>query len=363
MNQKLFLFLVIFLYAINLRADKTYFTVIAKSGLSIRAEKSLQSERLAVVPFGEKVLLKTIFWEDKITVEEIEGFWISVEFGKVEGFMFSGFLFPGPIWEIHGSKSEEDVSFLSYYFFEDFIYNESITERTLNFYSYDSDLKYFGVKIESEKTVFEKVEFVFEINYKRNQNIYDYWRERNKTGKFRPNASTNGILMFREKKNKDYDFFIGVREIELSETESVFLYDFDKKKAKFKFLDIGEELKIDLGESNLKFSTNTDSSSFRKSYLLKLELIHENQKYDLILEEGLDVNGGFLHGFHQTPSIAWVGHLNQDDIPDILLYKNNMHEGCGWESYGELHLSKHEVGKINYDKISSTFSFSSLNLW
>ncbi len=71
---------------------KEFLYVIAHSGLSLREFDNLNSEKLAVMPYGTK--LKVISAEDKptMTVGGIKGGMDEVEFNHKKGFAFNGYL-------------------------------------------------------------------------------------------------------------------------------------------------------------------------------------------------------------------------------------------------------------------------------
>lgn len=74
------------------KKNSDYLYVTSFSGLSLRAYANLQSEKLAVMPYGTKV--KVVFLEKKPTmkVENIVGGMNEVEYNHKKGFAFNGYL-------------------------------------------------------------------------------------------------------------------------------------------------------------------------------------------------------------------------------------------------------------------------------
>ena len=74
------------------KKNSDYLYVTSVSGLSLRAYANLQSEKLAVMPYGTKV--KVVFSEKKPTmiVGDIVGGMNEVEYNHKKGFAFNGYL-------------------------------------------------------------------------------------------------------------------------------------------------------------------------------------------------------------------------------------------------------------------------------
>ncbi len=72
--------------------NDSYLYITASTGLSLREYANLQSEKLAVMPYGTRV--KVIASEEKSTMKvgEINGGMDEIEFNQKKGFAFNGFL-------------------------------------------------------------------------------------------------------------------------------------------------------------------------------------------------------------------------------------------------------------------------------
>ena len=66
--------------------------VTARSGLSLRSAPSLDSAKLAVIPFGAKVQIGYGFDSELDRVDGISGTWVIARYEGQEGYLFDGFL-------------------------------------------------------------------------------------------------------------------------------------------------------------------------------------------------------------------------------------------------------------------------------
>lgn len=97
MKTRFLLLLLLPLFAFA-QTDIGIFTVVAPSGLSMRAEADLSSERLTVIPYGTKIELPNYTGSHQVDLFEIGdrlGYWAYVKYGKLNGYVFSAYLFEG----------------------------------------------------------------------------------------------------------------------------------------------------------------------------------------------------------------------------------------------------------------------------
>lgn len=98
LNSKI---LSLFLLLLPATAYTEPFTILAKSGLNVRKAPSATSEKVASLPFGT-VVDADIDYETDIgdngrythvseVIEGKQGFWMRISYGKVQGYIFSGF--------------------------------------------------------------------------------------------------------------------------------------------------------------------------------------------------------------------------------------------------------------------------------
>ncbi|MEM7103646.1 MAG: SH3 domain-containing protein [Bacteroidota bacterium] len=70
------------------------YTVIAKSGLSMRVSPDLYAEKVQAVPFGKEVMVCDFYWETGLDseIEGVPGKWVKAFYKGKSGYMFNGFL-------------------------------------------------------------------------------------------------------------------------------------------------------------------------------------------------------------------------------------------------------------------------------
>src|SRR5690554_5322272 len=74
------------------KIEPVYMYVTAVSGLTLRDQPNLQSEKLAIMPLGTKVKLLTHNNESTMNIGGISGAMDEVEFNDKKGFVFNGFI-------------------------------------------------------------------------------------------------------------------------------------------------------------------------------------------------------------------------------------------------------------------------------
>lgn len=74
------------------KKNSDYLYVISISGLSLRAYANLQSEKLAVMPYGTKVKVVSLEKNPTMKVGDIVGGMNEVEYNQKKGFAFNGYL-------------------------------------------------------------------------------------------------------------------------------------------------------------------------------------------------------------------------------------------------------------------------------
>lgn len=79
----------IFYASSNTSIDERY--VIADSGLSLRQEKTVNSNRVALIPFGEKVTVLKISHKQEV-IDKEKGTWIFVQWKERKGWVFDAFI-------------------------------------------------------------------------------------------------------------------------------------------------------------------------------------------------------------------------------------------------------------------------------
>lgn len=99
----------------NSTQSEPILTVMAKSGLKLRVQPSLDAPTLEVLQYGEDVTVSSDFvpTDNTTRIEWVEGNWIKVKHGDQEGFVFDGFLSPLNV-PIHDTDFSVDINGLSH---------------------------------------------------------------------------------------------------------------------------------------------------------------------------------------------------------------------------------------------------------
>lgn len=349
--KKLILILLIFLIHQNyIQADRFYYTVVAKSGLSLRAEKKLNSERISVIEFGEKVRLKQLHKQDRISVEGIDGFWIEVSIDKFTGYMFSGFLYPGELYFINEDDKLEEILIIDEYQQEYEFVKNGVYDK-LHFRFFDPHRKWYGVKILSKSTLFQKINLELEINYSIIQEMHD---EKIKVETF----DLLSVINLNPNTTEKYNFFIGTKSDLPSEIHSN-IHSQDQTNTTGKFLYPYQEEEFFINSNYLlKPIIIIDSTNYKNYYLL--EVIHKyNRSSSSIGRKDYFFNSYVeQHCNYQSPRIIWSGDLNKDELPELILFTSIMEDKCG-EPWNSLFISEVKNGEIKYKKLKTGINISS----
>jgi hypothetical protein len=92
----------------DLKPEQTYKYVVATTGLSLREFNNLNSEKIAIMPYGSQVKVLTPENKNTMTIQGIKGGMDEVAFNHKKGYAFNGYLsryFP----------PDEDMSFNGYF--------------------------------------------------------------------------------------------------------------------------------------------------------------------------------------------------------------------------------------------------------
>ena len=152
----------------EMKVDVDQNVVISPNGLSIRSKPSLESQKLSVVPFGQKVKIEnneSYGWDTigtyhyawggkKDNQQPISGQWVKAKYKKIEGFMFNAYLGHGsydfvPLESKYLKNINSDYSLL-------FPGMNCVTNINLN-----PKMKWYGVYEENGKYILRKANVGF----------------------------------------------------------------------------------------------------------------------------------------------------------------------------------------------------------
>ncbi len=82
----------------TVKAPGTYY-VLAPSGLNLRVSAEPASDRITTIPYGTRVELTASAKDQNMQVDQLPGGMAKVTYGKLEGYVFDGYLsrFPAPV--------------------------------------------------------------------------------------------------------------------------------------------------------------------------------------------------------------------------------------------------------------------------
>jgi len=109
----------------NSTSESNYLYVTASTGLSLREYANLQSEKLAIMPYGTKIKVITSETNPTMNIEGIKGGMDQIEFNHKKGYAFNGYLskfFP-PELDISPKGYAQELKKI----FPELIYTETIS--------------------------------------------------------------------------------------------------------------------------------------------------------------------------------------------------------------------------------------------
>jgi len=324
---KLLVFIFPFLFSFSF-AEVTYYTVVAKSGLSLREEMNINSKKIDVAPFKAQVEVYGLHREEKLIVENVEGFWVHAKFGDKTGYMFSGYLFPGNFFYPEIRTPKPTYATLDE-FGPDFLPGENGNYELLNFIYFDNYENWYGIKIDEFETTLTKIS----INYKIiPQRIQPYYDSLGNNEEFYWDFSKPLPIDFEITPLDTFDFFVG-SDSNLSPKSSSFVYFKESNEEFGKFLYPWQTLAINNTNYYIEAKGEINETTGQD---LKQEIIYSftlnNSITNTIINiptsyESINTNIDF-HVDSKSPKIIWSGDINNDKIPDLIIEPSITFEGC-----------------------------------
>jgi hypothetical protein len=258
-----------------------YFKVIAESGLNIREEPNLSSNKVAKIPNGSMVFCCQYYENCKEeTIEGKKGIWKKVFFDKYEGFVFSGFLEP-----------ENDIQVLCPF--------DWVSET--NEPAFKKELTYFGI--------YEDKQF-------REQSIAKIYNGKDTTYEHGAIGMVRGIKV--EKGNVPNFIVSG---IELKDNQIVKGVHLNSKMLyPGESIRFGESYIYALGEPELNEETYLQPFKSIGNYKLIIrEKLPNSEKFreEVLFDTGLPAWGGGQ--YEGGAYIRWIGDIDGDNRLDVLL--------------------------------------------
>ncbi len=324
--------ILIFSSILSLSADEpdtSVYHVIAESGLFLRSDKGLDSEKLALIPYEDTLLVVGMYLltyeSDKVTIDGKEGHWLPAIYQGTEGFIFTAYV-------RRGLKYIPDNPNLLYR-----IVFDQTTNIPLN---YAPGLYWYGFYIDStDMTMYiEAVELSMELAKEQ----YDYEDPYSDRRYYEPVTNNS----------RKAKFYVGMKKaMESSELKSWYFHDKENQGGKFLYPYESMELSGLGTYMNLKpvviptLDTLYDGKVRQvMAYTLQLHsmsysLSENNIVFDLpkLTDQVLDAN---MHAIYRNPRILWKGDLNEDGIQDLIIRTSYMSEQCGGSEDYHILISK-----------------------
>jgi hypothetical protein len=349
MKNVLSVFLLLF-FSISSNAEP--FTILAKSGLNVRKEGKMNSERVATLPFGtvveaklqydSRIRYKCCYSHFSETIEGKRGFWMKITYGEIEGYIFSGFGLRGK-WVVKSTDINNEYRIL----------HTGPTCRPIN---YDPKLKWYALIKSGGKLVVKKSEvnlrLIHEFNGQDTLNdISGYWMEYPLV--VETNLKDTVVFLFGSETYMEQgeilskfnaDIWSISNDRKFIYPEQTYSFNFEGRAYQFRAF---EEVIL----------TNKDPKGYIRKYQIELNYGsgHTNiQNYNLSKELELEATAQ-RHAMYATPLLVFVGDINSDGMPDFV-FCSTMSEGCGicWE----YHLFLSDITNPNrpFKKVANSIS-------
>ena len=337
--------------------EATIYTIIAPSGLSLRSEPNLDSDRILIIPFGEQVTVDEtqgdlFISSNKDTIDSRFGYWLPVTYENKKGYLFSAYLKYGYLLVPETEINNEFRIVMS-----------GIRCDPLN---YDPDMYWYAFKLNEDRDDFDVVpvspKMNFDLNFGEGEeefmyvgmgdfveldtglkdDINDFYLMLGSKKPLNIKALKEGLSFFD--KNNHYMGFHGksiypYQQFRISNDKSNVFYQFSGEE-KIEIIDNQNRDTYVQRIYQLNFYPYQDgleSSQMNLTELLnpvELEYVEQGAQYDV----------------HQHPRLFWSGDVNGDGLLDFIFYRTNYYESCGGNEAYFLITSSKENGVIRYKK-------------
>lgn len=330
------------LILLSAKVNAEPFTILAKSGLNVRKEPNSKSEKVGMLPFGTVVEAEINYETDmgynqrhkhfSEVIDGKQGFWMKISYGKIKGYIFSGFGLIGE-WVVKSTEINKDFRFLRVGKYCDAI-------------NYDPKLNWYALTKNNEKLAVKKSEVTLRLTHEFNEQDTlgeenEYWTEFPLVVK--SNLKDMILILIGTKTYlEEGEVFsqLVAKQLGYSESEN-FLFP----EQSYRFYFEGKNYQFHAYEG-VKL-TNENQDGCIKKYQLELNIsVHpETKKYNLSKELELDETAA-RHSNYKTPQLIFVGDINKDNLADFIYYSHTMSDNC--ETCMEYHLFLSD--KTNPDK-------------
>lgn len=336
-------------------ADMCTLTVVSQSGLTLRKEPNLKSEKIAIAKFGEIVFTYgdcdfSHLNSKLVEIDGIKGYWLEVWYNEQQGYMFSGYLVIGDIFPNSRTDTLDLVIMDKIIRFRDD--DGTYHVDSFNYLSYDPKLNWYGVKIDKEYTLLEKTTI---------QPIFDNdrWQKHG--------LNRNGDVFLSITNWENYSFLIGTKNsLGNDKFESTIHKNCDGELGIFLFPE--QKLSIEFKNKNYAFIArekytivNHQENQIEKKYDLSLYIFEDEVKI-INKENILNLWGSaMICANYKNPKLLWSSDLNRDGYLDFIFIVSPMKDACGAFPYLRFIYSNiNEKGKLFYCSNEDVFDLDNI---
>lgn len=318
MKNLAFLFSLLLSASLSLEAQE-YYTVIAPSGLNLRASPGPQGKKIVTLPHGTAV---AALYDDEPTVEAtIEdklGYWLKVQYRTDTGYVFSGFLEQGAM-----TVPPTNINF-DYRLLEPGVHCSPA--------NYDPALYWYAMVKDNNQLILRKVKIAIVP--------IDKLPEEEKAEMDCPECF---LLKVQADVEDSVFFYLGTRQpLEEGKVVSQFQGDHWNYSGGARFLYPEQDAQTYLAPFSYRFWASERitirpdlPSGYEESYQLSFSMTKDFKNWSVFdISQELSLAGeSSRHATYKTPQLIWWGDLNSDGLLDFIWYSHTMTDSCGvcWE--------------------------------
>jgi len=347
MKHKLFTLALVFASILTLSADEPdtlLFHVIAESGLVLRLAEGTDSEKLALIPYEDTLLVVGIYMlaheGNKEVIDGKEGHWLPAIYEGKEGYVFTAFI-------RRGHKYIPDSGDLHYR-----MLFEYQVQTPLN---YAPGLYWYGFYLDSSNMSL----YIEEIDVEMELSIPDYNEEF-------PEYSNMKYYKPKTNKSRRSEFIIGMKKPMDSKERKSWLMG-KPQSEEGKFLHVYESLEL-YGKGGTMYlkpivkMVKDTSYDGKVTDLMSYALILSSSNYLRAWDEAQEftfpniiheTRSAELHTLYKNPQVFWKGDLNEDGNDDLIIRTSHMSEQCGGGVEFHILISKQEEQYFSLEKLGS----------
>ena len=264
------------------------YLITANSGLSMRAEPNLKSNKIQAIPYGKEVMICPEYYGMSDQIEGVDGQWVKAFYRGKEGYMFNGFM-----------EAQKPI--------------EVIIPKSWIGETFPNDKKFYGIYLNEFDETYGDQKF--------RMNKIDFDIDTVQLAEIPP-------FYYAKLKENDHPQFL-ISGIESSRTEGIVGKAFESK-----FLYPGETVSLTTGSEahyhiyakgrvlESKGGDDMNPISMIKNYELHVRRSgHDGDREDQIVYK-MDIPSWYMDGYQGGVFIHWMGDLDEDGELDLLLSKS-----------------------------------------